>query len=167
MSGLLNVIDGVGSEEGKLFFATTNYIDRLDAALLRPGRIDRKIEYRLATQEQAKALYTRFYPDSRMPEFDIEDQESLSDFAERFAGCIPPDEFSTAELQGYLLGHKKAPGAAMHGIDEWIAAQRRDRMEKAEREKKKRERMEVEMRKRQAMMPGMAMPSYSPPFDVY
>ncbi|KAJ6549358.1 hypothetical protein B0H10DRAFT_2242912 [Mycena sp. CBHHK59/15] len=39
----------VGSEEGKLFFATTNYIDRLDRTLLRPGRIDRKVVYGLAT----------------------------------------------------------------------------------------------------------------------
>ncbi|KAJ6547873.1 P-loop containing nucleoside triphosphate hydrolase protein [Mycena sp. CBHHK59/15] len=39
----------VGSEEGKLFFATTNYIDRLDRALLRLGRIDRKVVYGLAT----------------------------------------------------------------------------------------------------------------------
>ncbi|KAJ7935876.1 P-loop containing nucleoside triphosphate hydrolase protein, partial [Mycena leptocephala] len=32
LSGLLNMIDGIGSKEGKLFFAATNYIDRLDRA---------------------------------------------------------------------------------------------------------------------------------------
>jgi SpoVK/Ycf46/Vps4 family AAA+-type ATPase len=62
LSGLLNVIDGVGSEEGKLFFATTNYVDRLDPALLRPGRIDMKIPYHLASRAQAAALFTRFFP---------------------------------------------------------------------------------------------------------
>ncbi|KAJ6454711.1 P-loop containing nucleoside triphosphate hydrolase protein [Mycena vitilis] len=68
LSGLLNVIDGVGSEEGKLFFATTNYIDRLDPALLRPGRIDRKVEYELSSTQQARALFLRFFPETRFPE---------------------------------------------------------------------------------------------------
>ncbi|KAJ7103973.1 P-loop containing nucleoside triphosphate hydrolase protein [Mycena belliarum] len=74
LSGLLNVIDGVGSEEGKLFFATTNYIDRLDPALLRPGRIDHKVAYELSTVRQAHALFLRFFPSSRFPAFaDVKD----------------------------------------------------------------------------------------------
>jgi chaperone BCS1 len=48
LSGLLNVLDGVGSQEGRLLIMTTNYIERLDAALIRPGRIDQKIEFWLA-----------------------------------------------------------------------------------------------------------------------
>ncbi|KAJ7473198.1 P-loop containing nucleoside triphosphate hydrolase protein [Mycena latifolia] len=62
LSGLLNVIDGVGSEEGKLSFVMTNYIDRLDPALLRPGRIDHKVAYELSTAGQARALFLRFSP---------------------------------------------------------------------------------------------------------
>jgi chaperone BCS1 len=41
-SGLLNAIDGVTSTEERILFMTTNHIDRLDAALIRPGRIDVK-----------------------------------------------------------------------------------------------------------------------------
>ena len=39
-SGLLNVLDGVASSEERLIFMTTNYIERLDPALIRPGRVD-------------------------------------------------------------------------------------------------------------------------------
>ena len=39
-SGLLNAIDGVTSTEGRIVFMTTNYVDRLDPALIRPGRVD-------------------------------------------------------------------------------------------------------------------------------
>merc|ERR1711915_1128015 len=39
-SGLLNAIDGVTSTEGRIMFMTTNYIERLDPALIRPGRVD-------------------------------------------------------------------------------------------------------------------------------
>lgn len=40
LSGLLNAIDGVNSAEDRVLFMTTNYLDRLDEALIRPGRVD-------------------------------------------------------------------------------------------------------------------------------
>ncbi|KAJ7766515.1 P-loop containing nucleoside triphosphate hydrolase protein [Mycena maculata] len=66
LSGLLNMIDGIGSEEGKLFFATTNHVDRLDSALMRPGRIDRRIRYTLATGAQARGLFERLFRDAEV-----------------------------------------------------------------------------------------------------
>jgi chaperone BCS1 len=36
-SGLLNAIDGVAAQEGRLLCLTTNHVDRLDPALIRPG----------------------------------------------------------------------------------------------------------------------------------
>lgn len=42
LSGLLNALDGVSSAEDRIIFMTTNYIDRLDKALIRPGRVDFK-----------------------------------------------------------------------------------------------------------------------------
>jgi ATP-dependent 26S proteasome regulatory subunit len=38
-SGLLNVLDGVASTEERLIFMTTNHLDHLDSALIRPGRL--------------------------------------------------------------------------------------------------------------------------------
>ncbi|KAJ7450159.1 P-loop containing nucleoside triphosphate hydrolase protein [Mycena latifolia] len=71
LSGLLNVIDGVGSEEGKLSFAMTNYIDRLDPALLRPGWIDHKVAYELSTAGQARALL------AFLPRHDAPDRQAI------------------------------------------------------------------------------------------
>lgn len=140
LSGLLNVIDGVGSEEGKLFFATTNYIDHLDPALLRPGRIDRKIQYKLATREQATALFLRFFPqsyitfeDSKVSSVD-EKQSRLGELAKTFSQGVPEYEFSTAELQGYLLSCKKHPEQAAIGIGAWVEQERIERKERKERE---------------------------------
>ncbi|KAG8937612.1 hypothetical protein FRC04_010550, partial [Tulasnella sp. 424] len=61
LSGLLNVLDSVSSEEGRIVIATTNHIDKLDPALLRPGRMDLIVEYKLATRQQTIELFTRFY----------------------------------------------------------------------------------------------------------
>lgn len=41
MSGLLNAIDGVFSRDGRVLVMTTNHPEKLDAALVRPGRADR------------------------------------------------------------------------------------------------------------------------------
>jgi chaperone BCS1 len=65
LSGLLNALDGVSAQEGRLLFATTNRYHSLDSALIRPGRMDIHLEFRLASQYQARELYKRFYfPDA-------------------------------------------------------------------------------------------------------
>ena len=38
LSGILNAIDGVASEESQILFMTTNHKELLDPAIIRPGR---------------------------------------------------------------------------------------------------------------------------------
>ena len=61
MSGLLNAIDGVASQEGRVLIMTTNYPEKLDDALIRPGRVDMKIEFTLASKQQIRELFIRMY----------------------------------------------------------------------------------------------------------
>ncbi|KAK4053364.1 26S proteasome regulatory subunit 6A [Microbotryomycetes sp. JL221] len=51
MLELLNQLDGFGSDERIKVIAATNRIDILDPALLRSGRLDRKIEFPLPNEE--------------------------------------------------------------------------------------------------------------------
>lgn len=48
-SGLINALDGVRSQEGTILFMTTNHKEKLDPALLRPGRADRHFELNYAS----------------------------------------------------------------------------------------------------------------------
>ncbi|KAL2010636.1 hypothetical protein VTN00DRAFT_6443 [Thermoascus crustaceus] len=65
LSGLLNAIDGVASHEGRVLVMTTNHPEKLDDALIRPGLVDMKIGFTLASQEQIKELFIRIYsPDT-------------------------------------------------------------------------------------------------------
>ena len=76
LSGLLNALDGISAQEGRLLFATTNRYHTLDPALTRPGRMDLHVEFRLASRYQARELYKRFYvPDA--PEKVTEDDDSM------------------------------------------------------------------------------------------
>ena len=61
LSGLLNALDGVGAQEGRLLFATTNRYEALDPALRRPGRMDVHVGFQLASQYQVGELFKRFY----------------------------------------------------------------------------------------------------------
>ncbi|KAJ7037712.1 P-loop containing nucleoside triphosphate hydrolase protein [Mycena alexandri] len=148
LSGLLNMIDGIGSEEGKLFFATTNYVDRLDAALMRPGRIDRRIRYTLATGAQAKGLFERLFKDAEVdgaaevivPVESSANDSELAVLAQQFAAALQDYEFSPAELQGYLLLNRERPIEAAAEMSEWVQRQRDDRAEKAELRAERRER---------------------------
>ncbi|KAH8093231.1 hypothetical protein BXZ70DRAFT_1036096 [Cristinia sonorae] len=62
LSGLLNSLDGVAAAEGRLLFATTNHIERLDPALSRPGRMDVWINFKNATKWQAEGIFKCFFP---------------------------------------------------------------------------------------------------------
>jgi len=61
LSGLLNALDGVGAQEGRILFATTNRFEALDTALRRPGRMDYLVEFKLASQYQVGELFKKFY----------------------------------------------------------------------------------------------------------
>ena len=63
LSGLLNALDGIETPTGSMFFLTTNLIKKLDSALLRPGRVDRKYYLGPATVEQKIEMYRRFFPE--------------------------------------------------------------------------------------------------------
>ena len=60
-SGFLNALDGVASGEERVIFMTTNHPERLDPALIRPGRVDLAMLIDDASPRQARRLFERFY----------------------------------------------------------------------------------------------------------
>lgn len=51
LADILNCFDGIHAPENAIYVLTTNHIDKLDPALIRPGRIDVKIEIPTVTAE--------------------------------------------------------------------------------------------------------------------
>lgn len=90
-SGLLNVLDGVAASEDRLVFMTTNHIERLDPALIRPGRVDYVQMVGDATDHQIAELYARFYPDcpqDAKDDFVRTLRVSMSSYLELFCSCL-------------------------------------------------------------------------------
>eukprot|EP00755_Sulcionema_specki_P011434 Sspe_Gene.7680::Locus_2600_Transcript_9_10_Confidence_0.148_Length_2979::g.7680::m.7680 len=63
--GLLQAMDGVTAQEGRVVIFTTNHKEKLDPALIRPGRIDRQFEFRNGNVEQVEDMFTRFFASRR------------------------------------------------------------------------------------------------------
>jgi mitochondrial chaperone BCS1 len=90
LSGLLNVLDGFSAPDSVLFMMTTNQVEALDPALLRPGRIDYKLYMGMASTQQKADLYRRFFPSaSELDALAIVDKH--------------PSAKTMAEFQGLLL----------------------------------------------------------------
>lgn len=105
-SGLLNVLDGVASSEERLLFMTTNHIDRLDPALIRPGRVDVKLEMGNASADQVRRMFLRFYPDH---------ERSADEFVARVEAAGKP--VSMAQLQGHFMLFKEQPHNAVSNAE--------------------------------------------------
>ena len=58
---ILNSMDGMQTPDGLKFIVTTNHIDRLDPAIVRPGRIDDVIEIGPLSLECARDMFRAFY----------------------------------------------------------------------------------------------------------
>lgn len=68
LSDILNSIDGLISNHGRILIATTNHKDKLDKALLRAGRFDLKIELKHADNSVVKQFFDNYYPDFKIIE---------------------------------------------------------------------------------------------------
>jgi chaperone BCS1 len=146
LSAILNAIDGVASQEGRILIMTTNHITRLDEALIRPGRVDKKIELGLADNEMTADIFRLVFKpvegDVALPEDDAlpedahsgenrkvheaatsqrEEAERVERLAKEFAVKVPELKFSPAEIISFLLEHRKSPEEAIDNVEQLIS----------------------------------------------
>ncbi|KAH6702763.1 BCS1 N terminal-domain-containing protein [Leptodontidium sp. MPI-SDFR-AT-0119] len=146
LSTLLNAIDGVASKEGRVLIMTTNHINHLDEALIRPGRVDKKVELGLADSNMAADLFCLVFKpvegavappentqsdalvgsgENRKVHESVRSQkkeaERVERLAENFAAQVPELNFSTAEILSFLLKHKKSPEGAIDNLAQLIS----------------------------------------------
>lgn len=116
LAGLLNVLDGIVETPGRLVIMTSNYPERLDSALLRPGRIDKKIYLSYIKLAEAVEMIEHYFACSQGQEEESSDASSGSEDREGQAAIISeqqkrclqeiietmePGGFTPAELQQY------------------------------------------------------------------
>ncbi|OAA39128.1 mitochondrial chaperone BCS1 [Metarhizium rileyi] len=117
-SGLLNALDGVAASEERIAFLTTNHIERLDPALIRPGRVDMMTRIGEATRYQAGHMWDRFYGDVDISSLGKEQflrrLDELGLFGSNPDGTSSHRHTSTAAIQGLFLFNKSDMQGAIH-----------------------------------------------------
>jgi chaperone BCS1 len=154
LSALLNVIDSIASQEGQVLIMTTNYITHLDEALIRPGRVDKKVELRLANKKMTANLFcVVFKPIEgdvallKNAQSDVlvrlganrkvneaarsqgEEVKRVEQLAKEFAARVPELKFSLAEIISFLLEYRQSPREAIDNVEIWMTRIREERKE--------------------------------------
>ncbi|XP_021968678.1 mitochondrial chaperone BCS1 [Folsomia candida] len=114
--GLLNALDGVASsDDGQIVFLTTNYPERLDPALIRPGRVDLKIHIDYPDDAQVGGMFDKFYAP----------HEDGGEIREKFIKLIREMKIkvSLAMIQGLLFLYRNDPRAAVEKAEEHFEEQ--------------------------------------------
>ncbi|KAF8700391.1 hypothetical protein HU200_034326 [Digitaria exilis] len=116
LSGLLNFIDGLWSTcgEERIIVFTTNYKDRLDPALLRPGRMDMHIYMGYCGWEAFKTLAHNY--------FLVDDHELFPEIQALLAEV----EVTPAAVSEMLLRSDDA-GVALRGLTEFLQEKKKQR----------------------------------------
>jgi len=108
-SGVLKSLDGITTKDGFICFMTTNYKNMLDSALLRPGRIDKQLEFKHANKEQIHTMFTKFMADGYT-------LEKFSEFYTKFKELKV--EVTMSLIQEYMFKYLDDPDSAITNIEE-------------------------------------------------
>ncbi|KAI8055160.1 BCS1 N terminal-domain-containing protein, partial [Syncephalis plumigaleata] len=108
-SGLLNALDGVAAAEERIIFMTTNHLERLDSALIRPGRVDVKVLLDDVSEYQIRQLFLRFY--------EAHDTEADAFVEACRTQCKRHERrLSAAALQGHFVYYRDDPRKAISQV---------------------------------------------------
>ena len=102
LANLLEVLDGVMEMEGRMLVITTNYPERLDKALIRPGRIDMKVHFSRMRGEDILDMFRHY--------FELDPPASVR------AVDLPDLKWSPAEVTQVFLNNMHDPEAALNQL---------------------------------------------------
>jgi SpoVK/Ycf46/Vps4 family AAA+-type ATPase len=110
LSFVLNLLDGILETPGRIIILTTNHPEKLDKALIRPGRIDLNIHFSYCSNETIRDIFINF--------FELSDNS----FKEQLDELNTLEEFkiTPAEVNKYLFNNFLDPLLAIKQIIECI-----------------------------------------------
>jgi hypothetical protein len=103
LSFLLNLLDGTLESSGRIIAITTNFPERIDRALIRPGRIDMILQFKKCSISILKEMVESFY-DAEL------DSERLNDESLQ-------EKWSPAEVNQILFRNFNSMENAIHEIE--------------------------------------------------
>jgi ABC-type dipeptide/oligopeptide/nickel transport system ATPase subunit len=136
LSYLLNLFDGVLETPGRILIMTSNYPEKLDKALIRPGRIDVNLRLGFCSCQTIKEMFEGFYGGKLDLDFEI--------FKDKHVTPAQVQE----RLCSYIEDEKMAFESLVKVSEEILELERIER--KAEEERLAKEKAEIEKREKLA-----------------
>jgi len=103
LDDILNLWDGIEENTGRILVISSNHYDKLDPALVRPGRIDLSIEMKKVSHTVLCQLYRHFYEEEP-------DMEKIM--------AIPEYFYSPAEVTNTYFMYKESPDKFLFHLHE-------------------------------------------------
>lgn len=110
LSFLLNLLDGTLEANGRILIITTNFPERIDKALIRPGRIDMIVHFQKCTLDVVNEMVNSFYDkDVALTDANLDgkwtpaevNQILFRNFEDSDAGIKELVELATKDLYGF------------------------------------------------------------------
>lgn len=101
LDDILNLFDGIRENTGRILVITSNHYDKLDSALVRPGRIDISLTMNNASHKIIREMYIYFYK---------------KDIPSEMLQQITPYLYSQAELINLYVKHYTDPDAFLQRL---------------------------------------------------
>lgn len=93
LAGLLNILDGVVDSPNRIVVMTTNHPEKLDPALIRPGRINKKLLLGYLHLQAAEQMVSHYFG-----ELSVEQKSRLS-------SMFTPNVFTPAQVEQLCAEH--------------------------------------------------------------
>ena len=101
-SCILNFLDGMYSKTDQVTVITTNHLDKLDKAIIRPMRIDKIFKFSYCSKYQSETIFNIFFPESNI----FDDIYKL----------IKNKKYTTAMLQKWFITYIYEPDELLNNI---------------------------------------------------
>ena len=102
LASLLEVLDGVMEMAGRMLIITTNYPEKLDKALIRPGRIDMKVHFGPMTSKNILDMFQYYFETGVPPDFDF--------------SLLPERKWTPAEVTQVFLNNMNDPRESLQEL---------------------------------------------------
>jgi len=102
LASLLEVLDGVMEMDGRMLIITTNYPEKLDKALIRPGRIDMKVRFGPMISKNILEMFQYYFETGVPPNFDF--------------SLLPERKWTPAEVTQVFLNNMNDPRESLQEL---------------------------------------------------
>lgn len=99
LGDILNALDGICEATGLVYVMTTNHIEKLDPALIRPGRITYALELKELNKDELLEMFNYYYIENNVYEENLSMHEKLQ-LIDQIATYLQ-DKYTASKIENY------------------------------------------------------------------